>query len=320
MGLDTLASAMGEEAVTLEDVCEPYLMQLGFLNRTPRGRCATKAAYEHLHLRQPGQADFLRVPCKESTRKDYALLCAFLRTGRITACWTVPAGSGWKGLGETRCWCARTPRSFGTPPNSIPAGSIPTPTITAARKAGEAGNTSPIFPLSWNIHYGGLTFRIQPTGFKHTGLFPEQAVNWDWMAQRIAAAHRPVKVLNLFRLHRGRDPGLCAAAGAAVTHVDASKGMVHWARENAKLSGLEEKPIRWLVDDCEKFVEREIRRGNQYDGIVMDPPSYGRGPGGEIWKLEEKIYHLVERCWPAASRKTPCSSCSTPTPPACRPR
>ncbi len=150
-------------------------------------------------------------------------------------------------------------------------------------------------PQSWNIRYGNLIFRIQPTGFKHTGLFPEQAVNWDWMAQRIAAANRPIKVLNLFA-YTGGATLACAAAGAAVTHVDASKGMVHWARENAKLSGLEEKPIRWLVDDCEKFVEREIRRGNQYDGIVMDPPSYGRGPGGEIWKLEEKIYHLVERC------------------------
>ena len=120
-------------------------------------------------------------------------------------------------------------------------------------------------------------------------------MNWDFMAQKIAKAHRPVKVLNLFA-YTGGATLACAQAGAAVTHVDASKGMVHWARENAKLSGLEEKPIRWLVDDCEKFVEREIRRGNQYDGIVMDPPSYGRGPGGEIWKLEEKIYHLVERC------------------------
>lgn len=147
----------------------------------------------------------------------------------------------------------------------------------------------------WELHYRELTFLIRPTGFKHTGLFPEQAVNWDFMAEKIKAAGRPIKVLNLFA-YTGGATLACAAAGASVCHVDASKGMVGWARENAKASGLEQKPVRWIVDDCQKFVEREIRRGNKYDGLIMDPPSYGRGPGGEVWKLEEAIYPLVELC------------------------
>lgn len=147
----------------------------------------------------------------------------------------------------------------------------------------------------WTVDYKGLTFKISPTGFKHTGLFPEQAVNWDYMAARIREAGRPVKVLNLFA-YTGGATLACAKAGAQVCHVDASKGMVAWARENAALSGLSEKPIRWIVDDCAKFAQREIRRGNRYDGIIMDPPSYGRGPGGEVWKLEEKIYDLLELC------------------------
>ncbi|MFQ9872554.1 MAG: class I SAM-dependent methyltransferase [Oscillospiraceae bacterium] len=147
----------------------------------------------------------------------------------------------------------------------------------------------------WTVDYKGLTFKISPTGFKHTGLFPEQAVNWDYMASRIREAGRPVKVLNLFA-YTGGATLACARAGAQVCHVDASKGMVAWARENAALSGLTEKPIRWIVDDCAKFVQREIRRGSRYDGIIMDPPSYGRGPGGEVWKLEEKIYDLLELC------------------------
>ncbi len=152
-------------------------------------------------------------------------------------------------------------------------------------------------PTSWEMDYEplGLTFKIQPTGFKHTGLFPEQAVNWDWMAEQIRNAGRPVSVLNLFS-YTGGATLACASAGASVCHVDASKGMVKWARENAALSGLTEKPIRWIVDDCEKFVAREIRRGRKYDAILMDPPSYGRGPGGEVWKLEENIYDLVELC------------------------
>ena len=150
-------------------------------------------------------------------------------------------------------------------------------------------------PEQWEIHYGELTFHLKPFSFKHTGLFPEQAVNWDWFSEQIRTADRPVKVLNLFAYTGG---ATCAAAkaGASVTHVDASKGMVTWAKENAKASSLEDAPIRWIVDDCVKFVEREIRRGNHYDAIIMDPPSYGRGPKGEIWKIEEKIHPFIQLC------------------------
>lgn len=150
-------------------------------------------------------------------------------------------------------------------------------------------------PEQWEIHYKDLTFHLKPFSFKHTGLFPEQATNWDWFSDKIRKAGRPVNVLNLFAYTGG---ATCAAAkaGASVTHVDASKGMVTWARENAVSSGLEEAPVRWIVDDCVKFVEREIRRGRKYDGIIMDPPSYGRGPKGEIWKIEEKIYPFIELC------------------------
>ena len=150
-------------------------------------------------------------------------------------------------------------------------------------------------PDSWQITYGDLTFALKPMGFKHTGLFPEQAVNWDKMASLIRGADRPIKVLNLFG-YTGGATLACVAAGAHVTHVDASKGMVAWGKENAALSGLADRPMRWLVDDCGKFVQRELRRGNTYDGILMDPPSYGRGPGGEVWKLEEQIYPLVQEC------------------------
>lgn len=147
----------------------------------------------------------------------------------------------------------------------------------------------------WEISYRELRFRIRPTGFKHTGLFPEQAVNWDLMSGLIRAAGRQLNILNLFA-YTGGATLACAAAGARVCHVDASKGMVQWARENAALSGLSERPVRWIVDDCKKFVEREIRRGVRYDGVVMDPPSYGRGPGGEVWKLEDSVYELVCTC------------------------
>ncbi len=150
-------------------------------------------------------------------------------------------------------------------------------------------------PESWNINYKELRFKISPTGFKHTGLFPEQAVNWDMMREKIAGAGRSIKVLNLFA-YTGGATLAAASAGAYVCHVDAAKGMVHWARENAELSSLSEKPVRWIVDDCAKFVEREIRRGNTYDAIIMDPPSYGRGPGGEVWKLEDQIFDLVKLC------------------------
>ncbi len=157
-------------------------------------------------------------------------------------------------------------------------------------------------PEQWSISYEplGLTFQLKPFAFKHTGLFPEQAVNWDWMAGRIRAAReqdpgREIRVLNLCA-YTGGATLAAARAGAQVTHVDASKGMVSWAHENAVSSGLADAPIRWLVDDCQKFVEREIRRGRTYDGILMDPPSYGRGPKGEIWKMEDAVYGLIRTC------------------------
>ena len=150
-------------------------------------------------------------------------------------------------------------------------------------------------PEQWQIRYGSLTFNLKPFSFKHTGLFPEQAANWDWFSAKIRNSNRPIKVLNLFA-YTGGATLAAAAAGASVTHVDASKGMVTWAKENAVSSGLKDAPIRWIVDDCAKFVEREIRRGKTYDAIIMDPPSYGRGPGGEVWKLEENLYPFVKLC------------------------
>lgn len=150
-------------------------------------------------------------------------------------------------------------------------------------------------PERWTVRYRDLQFYVRPTGFKHTGLFPEQAVNWDWMAGLICAAGRPVRVLNLFG-YTGGATLACASAGAKVTHVDAAKGMVQWAGENRRLAGIDETRVRWIVDDALKFVTREARRGNVYEGILMDPPSYGRGPGGEVWKLENELYGLVEAC------------------------
>ena len=150
-------------------------------------------------------------------------------------------------------------------------------------------------PERWTIHYGALKFYVRPTGFKHTGLFPEQAVNWDWMANLIRKAKRPIRVLNLFG-YTGGATCACAMVGAKVTHVDAAKGMVQWAGENRKLSEIDETSVRWIVDDALKFVQREARRGNVYEGILMDPPSYGRGPGGEVWKLENELFGLVEAC------------------------
>lgn len=153
-------------------------------------------------------------------------------------------------------------------------------------------------PESWNIRYRDLTFVVRPTGFKHTGLFPEQAVNWDWMRSRIEAkiaADGACRVLNLFA-YTGGATCACLKAGASVAHVDAAKGMVAWAKDNVAACGLADAPVRYLVDDCVKFVQRELRRGNRYDGILMDPPSYGRGPSGELWKIEEQLYPLVESC------------------------
>lgn len=155
---------------------------------------------------------------------------------------------------------------------------------------------------SQNIAYNKLKFKVEPTGFKHMGLFPEQAVNWDFVNELIKKQNRSINVLNLFA-YTGGATLACADYGANVCHVDASKGMVAWAKENAALSGLSDKPIRWIVDDCEKFVSREIRRNRLYDAVIMDPPSYGRGPGGEIWKLEDKIYNLLKLCSNVLSEK-----------------
>ena len=150
-------------------------------------------------------------------------------------------------------------------------------------------------PDSWRIKYKELSLNVKTMGFKHTGIFPEQAVNWDYTAELIKKAGRPVRVLNLFS-YTGGATVACLKAGAQVVHVDASKGMVAWAKENAAASSVADRPVRWIVDDCIKFVQREIRRDNKYDIIIMDPPSYGRGPGGEVWKLEDEVYSFVELC------------------------
>lgn len=159
-------------------------------------------------------------------------------------------------------------------------------------KGGGAWDYRRKLPESWKIRYGDLTFMVKPTGFKHTGLFPEQAVNWDYCSELIRAAGRPINVLNLFA-YTGGATLACAAAGASVCHCDAVKGMVDWARTNAKLSGLEDRPVRWIVDDANKFIGRELRRGTRYDAVILDPPSYGRGTNGEMWKLEDSIFDLM---------------------------
>ena len=164
-----------------------------------------------------------------------------------------------------------------------------------SKSGGGAWETRKKLPAAWPVRFDELVFNIKPMGFKHTGLFPEQAVNWELLMQTIRAADRPLKVLNLFA-YTGGATIAALKAGASVVHVDASKGMVQWAKENAKASGVEDCPVRWIVDDCIKFVQREIRRGNTYDIIIMDPPSYGRGPGGEVWKLEDEVYRFVELC------------------------
>ena len=157
-------------------------------------------------------------------------------------------------------------------------------------------------PDAWDIHYKDLTFRVKPMGFKHTGLFPEQAVNWDWMIDKIKNAKREIKVLNLFA-YTGGATVACSYAGASVCHVDSSKGMCAWAKENIAASGLADKPVRFIVDDVIKFVQREIRRGNKYDAIIMDPPSYGRGSNGEVWQFEDQIASLIELCTKVLSDK-----------------
>ena len=157
-------------------------------------------------------------------------------------------------------------------------------------------------PEYWTVNYKHLVFKVTPTNFKHTGLFPEQATNWDFMMDKIKACKRPIKVLNLFS-YTGAATMACSSAGAEVVQVDASKGMTEWAKENMHLSGLDDNKIRFIVDDCLKFVEREYRRGNKYDAIVMDPPSYGRGPNGEVWKFEKNLYVLIEACLKILSDK-----------------
>ncbi len=160
---------------------------------------------------------------------------------------------------------------------------------------GGAWEYSKRLPESWQVKYKNLTFNIKPMGFKHTGLFPEQAVNWDWMINKIKQSKRDIKVLNLFA-YTGGATVACLSAGASVCHVDSSKGMTTWAKENVESSGLRERPVRFIIDDVVKFVQREIRRGNKYDAIIMDPPSYGRGKNGEVWQFENNIADLVELC------------------------
>ena len=162
-------------------------------------------------------------------------------------------------------------------------------------KGGGQWNYHKKLPQKWQIHWNDLTLIVSPTGFKHTGVFPEQAVNWAWYQEKIRQAGRPIRVLNLFG-YTGGATLACLAVGASVTHVDASKGMVAWAKDNAAASGVADANVRWIVDDCAKFVEREIRRGHKYDAIIMDPPSYGRGPGGEVWKLEDNLWDFVSLC------------------------
>ncbi len=183
----------------------------------------------------------------------------------------------------------------------VPMDRLPKPDAVYHRsdKGGGSWSKNRSFPQTWKVGYNclgkELTFSVEPTSFKHTGLFPEQASNWDWAMKKIRAAGRPVSVLNLFA-YTGAATVACLKAGASVCHVDAAKGMVAWAKENAAASGLSDKPIRWIVDDCRKFVEKEIRRGKTYDAIIMDPPSYGRGPTGEVWKLEDSLWDFLQLC------------------------
>ncbi len=186
------------------------------------------------------------------------------------------------------------PQAIWDPPRRHPGWEQPDARYARSSRGGGAWEKKDV-PEQWRITYGPLTFLVKPMNFKHTGLFPEQAVNWDFAMERIRSAGRPLQVLNLFA-YTGGATVACAKAGASVCHVDAARGMVAWARENARVSGLAEAPIRWIVDDCGKFVEREIRRGRRYDALILDPPSYGRGPGGEVWKLEQSLYRFLTLC------------------------
>ncbi len=215
------------------------------------------------------------------------------------------AADGWRDYRLLDCsggeklerWGAYTlvrpdPQAIWQTPRKNPAWRTPNARYTRSSTGGGQWDKG-MLPERWTISYKSLTFNIKPMNFKHTGLFPEQAANWDFADHLIRKAGRPISVLNLFA-YTGGATVACAAAGASVCHVDAAKGMVSWARENARSSGLEDAPIRWIIDDCGKFVEREIRRGRKYDAVIMDPPSYGRGPSGEIWKLEENLWPFVE--------------------------
>ena len=193
------------------------------------------------------------------------------------------------------------PQAIWSTPRKNPKWKTRDASYSRSNTGGGAWNKSRL-PERWTVDYKDLTFNIKPMNFKHTGLFPEQAANWDYAMDKIRNAGRPIRVLNLFA-YTGGATVACAAAGASVCHVDAAKGMVSWARENARSSGLAEAPIRWIIDDCAKFVEREIRRGKTYDAIIMDPPSYGRGPSGEVWKLEENLYPFVRLCSQVLSDK-----------------
>ena len=184
------------------------------------------------------------------------------------------------------------PQAIWQTPRNNPLWRRPDARYARASTGGGAGEKKDV-PAQWQVRYRELTFQVKPMNFKHTGLFPEQAANWDFAMEQIRRAGRPISVLNLFA-YTGGATVACAAAGASVCHVDAARGMVSWGRDNARASGLEDAPIRWIVDDCAKFVEREIRRGRRYDAVIMDPPSYGRGPSGEVWKLEDSLWPFVE--------------------------
>jgi 23S rRNA (cytosine1962-C5)-methyltransferase len=183
------------------------------------------------------------------------------------------------------------PQAIWNTPRTNPAWKKPSARYSRSSSGGGHWDKNSV-PESWQVRYGDLTFNVRPMNFKHTGLFPEQAANWDYIMDKIRSAHRPVSVLNLFA-YTGGATVAAAKAGATVCHVDAAKGMVAWGKDNAAASGLKDAPIRWIVDDCAKFVEREIRRGRRYDAIIMDPPSYGRGPSGEVWRLEDNIWDFV---------------------------
>ena len=183
------------------------------------------------------------------------------------------------------------PQAIWDTPRKDPRWHSPDAAYRRSSSGGGAWEKSSL-PASWRVRYGALEFQVKPMSFKHTGIFPEQAANWDWAAEKIRGAGRPIRVLNLFA-YTGAATCACLAAGASVCHVDAAKGMVAWAKENAACCGVADRPVRWIVDDCVKFCQREIRRGKTYDAIIMDPPSYGRGPGGEVWRLEDNLWPLV---------------------------